>query len=71
MKLVRLPFGEDKDELDDYQMYDGPMESKPLQEFVVSAMPTLAAELDAQTVEPFIGGAGSPGSNPLQPKVRS
>lgn len=51
-------------------MFSGELEAKSLQEFVIDAMPSLASEVDAQSVDLFIGGVTTPGANPLMPKVQ-
>ncbi|GMH42272.1 hypothetical protein BSKO_10191 [Bryopsis sp. KO-2023] len=66
LQLVRFPFGDDKDFIEEYELYKGQPEAKPIQNFVLQAIPTLAAELNAQSLDMFMDGSfGGKGDNPL------
>ena len=68
VQVVRFPFGEDKQNLDEYELYEGEMDAKELQGFVFEAIPPFAMAVDAGSVEPFLGAAPG-GNDPLKPKV--
>jgi len=65
LQLVLLPFGLDKEDLDEYMVYDdGPMEGKALQMFVTDIMPDhRTPEVQPETWEAFMtDGAESLGA---------
>lgn len=69
VQLVLLPFGKDKDDLDDYRKYDGPLEGKALQAWVADAVPSFTMQLDDASGGAFLAVDPSQGAFPIAPKV--
>ncbi|KAF5837402.1 hypothetical protein DUNSADRAFT_4450 [Dunaliella salina] len=55
LQLVLLPFGTDKEDTDEYMVYEGPLEGKALQTFVTDMMPDhRTPEVQPETWEAFM-----------------
>ncbi|MEW5301253.1 MAG: hypothetical protein WDW36_004124 [Sanguina aurantia] len=62
IQVVLLPFGADKAELEDYQVYTGAVEGKAMQAFVTDAMPSFAFALSASSLNAFMSAPAGDGS---------
>jgi hypothetical protein len=77
-QLVLLPFGADKGELEGYVRYEGPLDAKSLQTWVMAAAPDLTTALAPEAIESWLssslaagagGGGGAGGSAGGAPRV--
>eukprot|EP00798_Chlamydomonas_sp_ICE-L_P001820 gene1820-33238_t len=69
LQLVLLPFGTEKEDLDDYLVWDGAMESKALTAWITEAMPIMASEVDAMNFNMFVQAGMEPSPVGGEPMV--
>lgn len=54
VKIVRFPFGSDKNSMDAYELFEGNLDAKELQDFAMEANPIHPMKLDSSNIAHFM-----------------